>query len=115
VSAQGIGERVLVLGAASGIPAVPFTPAWHSQILPFLELIDRRLGLFGGLLALGSLFTDAGFETCPAWVAKRDGLIPCRVGVFSSGMLPGSKLCQFASSLARRVRKVSRVARQIIC
>ena len=108
---------MLVLGAASGIPAVPFTPPRHSQILPFfVEMvgpIDRRPGLFDGLLPVGSLSTEVGFETCPAWVAKRDGLIPRRVGVFRSGRLPGSKLAQFTRSLARKVLKVSRVARHL--
>jgi hypothetical protein len=116
--AQGIGESVLVLGASLQTSAVSFTPTRHGQVLgSFVELvgpIDRRLRFSAGLSAPGSRPADAGFERCPAWVAKRDERIRNRAGDFRSGRLPGSKLWRFPTSLERKVRKASTVARQHI-
>jgi hypothetical protein len=113
--AQGIGESVLVLGASLQTSAVSFTPTRHGQVLgSFVELvgpIDRRLRFSAGLSAPGSRPADAGFERCPAWVAKRDERIRNRAGDFRSGRLPGSKLWRFPTSLERKVRKASTVAR----
>ena len=113
--AQGIGESVLVLGASLQTSAVSFTPTRHGQVLgSFVELvgpIDRRLRFSAGLSAPGSRPADAGFERCPAWVAKRDERIRNRAGDFRSGRLPGSKLWRFPTSLERKVRKASTAAR----
>src|ERR1035441_2492321 len=75
---------------------------------------NRRLRFSAGLSAPGSRPADAGFERCPAWVAKRDERIRNRAGDFRSGRLPGSKLWRFPTSLERKVRKASTVARQHI-
>jgi hypothetical protein len=103
---------VVVRGTAVGIAALSFTPSRHSYPS---TLVDDGLGteppsrfIVGPDGASGVMF-----ETCPAWVGKGDKRDRYGPRTFRIGSLPGSTASWPRHSLARKVRNVSTVARQI--
>jgi hypothetical protein len=110
-----MGKRVIVLGASLEVPALALTPTRHAHVPPS-RLRDRRpkcdeLGWFG--LSGQRAFAEARFETYPGWVFGRDKTRSERDRGFRFGSLPGSRVHRSISGPARKVRKVSTVARQI--